>query len=69
MTLHEAEAAERSALAEIGRLGEQEFERVRCWIAAGCEGPQPRPDAEKRRLLAERLSAAVAAREVAQTSS
>ena len=60
MTPTEAEAAERAAIAEIGRLGEQEFERVRCWIASGCEGPQPRPDDEARRVLSERLEVAMA---------
>ena len=66
MTLAEAEAAERSAFAEIVRLGEQEFDRVRCWIASGFEGEQPKPDQAARRSLADRLSAAMAAREAAE---
>ena len=66
MTLAEAEAAERAAFAEIGRLGEREFEAVLCWIASGCEGEQPKPDQEARLVLADRLSAAMAARETAE---
>ena len=66
LTHAETEAAERAAFAEIGVLGEREFERVRCWIASGCEGPQPRPDEEARRALNDRLAAAIEAREAAE---
>ena len=65
IALSETEAAERAAFAEIGVLGEREFERVRCWIASGCEGQQPRPDEEARRVLNDRLAAAIEAREAA----
>ena len=58
-----AEAEERAAIAAIGELGERELAAVKAWIAGGCEGPQPRPDAEARRVLAERLMAAIEARE------
>ena len=66
MTLDEAEAAERAAFAAIGRLGVQEFEAIRCWAASGCEGAQPKPDVEARRVLADRLAAAMTAREAAE---
>ena len=65
LTLAEAQAAERAAFAAIGRLGVQEFEAVRCFIASGCEGEQPKPDQEVRRVLTDRLMAAIAAREAA----
>jgi hypothetical protein len=58
-----AEGAERAAFAAIGRLGEAELTAVKAWIASGCEGPQPRPDAEARRVLGNRLMAAIEARE------
>ena len=64
MTLAEIEAAERDAFSAIGALGERELASVKAWIASGCEGPQPRPDVEARRVLADRLSAAVEPREV-----
>jgi hypothetical protein len=65
MTLAEAEAAERAAVRDIGALGERELTAVKLWIAGNCEGPRPQPDAEARRVLADRLTAAMAAREAA----
>lgn len=62
----QAEATEREAFAEIGRLGEVEIARVKAWIASGCEGPQPKPDAEARRVLTDKLMAAVETREAAE---
>ena len=64
--IEQAEAAERAAIAEIGALGARELADVKAWVASGCEGPQPRPDAEARRVLADQLSDAIAAREVAE---
>jgi hypothetical protein len=61
-----AEAAERAAIAAIKALGLAELDAVRCWVASGCEGPQPRADAEARRVLTEKLMAAIAAREAAE---
>ncbi len=66
MALDEAEAAEREAIAAIGALGEREIAAVKAWIAGGCEGPQPRADAEARRVLTERLMTAIEAREAAE---
>lgn len=54
-----AEAAERAAFAEIGALGERELAAVKAWVASGCEGPEPRPDPEARRVLSERQMAAI----------
>jgi hypothetical protein len=65
MTLAEAEAEERAAIAAIGDLGARELASVKAWVASGCEGPQPRPDAEARRALGDRLTAAIEAREAA----
>ena len=39
--------AEREAFAAIGALGEAELAAVKAWIASGCEGPQPMPDARR----------------------
>jgi hypothetical protein len=64
-TLSDAEAAECAIIAEIGALGEAELAAVKTWIASGCEGPQPQPDVEARRVLVDRLAAAMAAREKA----
>lgn len=66
MAVAEAEAAERAVIAEIGALGERELAAVKAWVASGCEGPRPRPDAEARRVLTERLMAAIEAREAAE---
>ena len=63
MTSTEAYAAEREAFAAIGELGERELSAVKAWIASGCEGSQPRPDVEARRVLADRLMAALEARQ------
>ena len=63
MTRHEAEAAERAAFAAIGEPGERELTAVKEWIASGCEGPKPQPDDEARRVRADRLMAAIEARE------
>ena len=64
-----AEAAEREAFAVIGELGGGELAAVKAWIASGCEGPQPRPDAEARRVLADRLMAALEVRQAPQAAS
>jgi hypothetical protein len=61
----DAERAERAAIAEIGALCERELDAVKVWTASGCEGVQPRPDAAGRKRLADRLTAAIAAREAA----
>lgn len=66
MTSTEADAAEREAFAAIGELGERELTAVKAWIASGCEGPQPQPDGEARRVLADRLMAALEARRATQ---
>ncbi|MDE3176817.1 MAG: hypothetical protein KGM15_12010 [Pseudomonadota bacterium] len=63
MMLDQAEAAERVAFAAIGALGEAELAAVKAWVASGCEGPRPLSDAEARRVLADRLMAAIEARE------
>ena len=63
------ESAERAAFAAIGALGERELTAVKAWIASGCEGAQPRPDVESRRVLTERLMAALEAWEVAESAS
>ena len=55
----ELESAEREAFAAIGALGERELTAVKAWIASGCEGSQPRPDADARRVLGDRLTAAI----------
>ena len=60
------EAAEREAISAIGALGEAELTAVKAWVASGCEGPQPRPDPEARRVLTERLVQAIAAREATE---
>jgi hypothetical protein len=65
-TLSEAEAAERAAIEAIKALGEAEIDAVKVWVASGCEGEQPRPDAEARRVLTETLMAAIEAREAAE---
>ena len=65
MNLAEAESAERAAFAEIGRLGEVELTAVKAWIASNCEGLRPQPDAQTRRVLTDRLMAAMAAAEKA----
>ena len=57
----ELESAEREAFAAIGALGERELTAVKSWIASGGERPQPRPDVEARRVLADRLMAAIEA--------
>lgn len=62
MTASEAEAEERAAFAGIGALGERELAAVKAWIASGCEGAQPKPDAEARRVLGDRLMTAIEAR-------
>ena len=45
----------------MGELGRRELDAVKAWVASGCDGPQPRLDAEARRVLADRLAAAMAA--------
>jgi hypothetical protein len=50
------DCAEREAFAAIGRLGDREIALIKAWVASGCEGPQPKPDVEARRVLAERLA-------------
>ena len=62
----ELESAERAAFAASGALGERELTAVKAWIASGCEGPQPPPDADARRVLADRLMAALEARQATQ---
>ena len=57
--LAEAEAAERAAFAAIGALGAREIAAVKAWAASGCEGPQPKPDAEARREQSDRLTKAM----------
>ena len=69
MNLAEAESAERAAFAEIGRLGEVELTAVKAWIASNCEGLRPQPDAQTRRVLTDRLMAAMAAREAVERAS
>jgi hypothetical protein len=59
--LGEAERVEREAFAAIGALGAHEIEAVKIWAASGCEGDQPKPDAEARRALSDQLAAAVSA--------
>ena len=66
MTIADAEAEEREAIAAIGALGEAELVAVKAWVASGCEGPKPEPDAEARRVLADRLMAAIEARQAAR---
>jgi hypothetical protein len=58
-----AEEAEREAFAAVGALGRRELDAIKAWVAADCEGPKPKPDAEARRVLSERLARAVEARE------
>jgi hypothetical protein len=62
----DAERAEEAAFAAIGELGRRELDEIKSWIASGCEGPQPRPNAEARRELNERLARAIAAQEAAE---
>ena len=69
MTIADAEAEERAAIAAIGALGERELIAVKAWVASGCEGPQPKRDDEARRVLADRLMAAIEAREAAEKGS
>ena len=60
------ELIERDAFAAIGTLGRRELDAVNAWIALGCEGPQPQPDAEVQRVLAERLADAIEATSAAR---
>lgn len=66
--LAEAEQAERDAFAAIGALGERELEAVKTWVASGCEGEQPKPDAEERRVLSDRLANATRTAELARSA-
>ncbi len=59
------DAVEREIIAEIGALVERELAAVKAWIASGCEGSQPQPDVEARRVLSDRLMAAIEARAAA----
>ena len=62
-SLAEAERAEREAFKQIVDLGRRELEEVKLWIAGACEGDRPKPDANARAILAERLARAVEATE------
>ena len=66
MTLAEAEAAECAPFAAIGRLGEVELAAVKAWIGSNCELPRPQADAEARRVLTDRLMAAMEERAAAE---
>jgi hypothetical protein len=64
--LAEAQKDEERIFAEIAKLGESEIEAVKVWVASGCEGPQPQPDAKARRELTERVARAVDATKAAK---
>ncbi len=68
VTFAETAAAEREAFAAIGEFGRRELDAVKAWIAGGCEGPQPRPDAEERQRFADGPMAAVGAGDAASAS-
>jgi hypothetical protein len=56
-------AGEERAIAAIGPLGQRELAAVKAWIASGCEGPRPVPDAAERERLTDDLMRAINARE------
>ena len=64
--LGEAQKDEERIFAEIAKLGEKEIEAVKVWVASGCEGPQPQPDAGERARLTKRMAAAVDAARAAK---
>jgi hypothetical protein len=64
--LAEAQKDEERIFAEIAKLGEKEIEAVKVWIASGCEGSQPQPDAGERARLTKRMAAAVDAARAAR---
>lgn len=64
--LAEAQKDEERIFAEIAKLGEKEIEAVKVWVASGCEGPQPQPDAGERARLTKRMAAAVDAARTAK---
>jgi hypothetical protein len=64
--LAQAQREEERVFAEIAKLGEKEIEAVKVWVASGCEGPKPQPDAEARRELTERMGRAVDATKAAK---
>jgi hypothetical protein len=64
--LAEAQKDEERIFAEIAKLGEKEIEAVKAWVASGCEGPQPQPDAGERARLTKRMAAAVDAAQAAK---
>ena len=64
--LAEAQKNEERIFAEIAKLGEKEIEVVKAWVASGCEGPQPQPDAGERARLTKRMAAAVDAARTAK---
>lgn len=61
-----AQKDEEAIFGEIARLGEKEIEQVKLWVASGCEGAQPQPDAKARRELTERMGRAVDATKAAR---
>jgi len=63
MTHNDIEAEESGAFAQIGALSERELAEGKASIAGGCQGRQPRPDAETRVALAERLTAPISDRQ------
>ena len=58
-TPKEAQGRAREAFAAIGRLGRRELDAVEAWVASGCEGTRPQPDAAERQRLAAELEAAL----------
>ena len=64
--LTQAHKDEERIFTEIAELGEKEIEAVKAWVASGCEGVQPQPDAEARRELTERMARAVDATKAAK---
>jgi hypothetical protein len=65
--LAEAQKDEARIFAEIAKLGEKEIEAVKAWVASGCEGTQPQPDAGERARITKRMAAAVDASRAAKS--
>ncbi len=64
--LAEAQKDEERIFAEIAELGEKEIESVKAWVASGCEGTQPQPDAGERARITKRMAVAVDAARAAK---